>query len=137
VSHVVDRRAKRSSFAQDSLQLFNANPDDTVFSQQVRTSDALTPIDVGELFITNQRLRFLGRNNERRIEFADILAIEEQERQIWLTVPDGRRIVLALATDADLAYALLARLLRDAPFPAKSVRPERRLSLPKALGRRP
>lgn len=137
VSNVVDHRAERGSFAQDSLQIFNSDPHETVFSQQLTTSEALTPVDAGELFITNRRLRFRGRNTERRIEFGDILAIEQRDHQLWLTVPDGRRIVLTLARDTDLAFLLLTRLLRETPASRQPVRPERRIGIPKALSRRP
>jgi len=130
VTTTVDHRAERASFAEDSLKLFHSEPSDTVFSQQVTTSDAVTPVDTGELFITNQRLRFRGGNSERRVEFGDILAIEERERQLWLTVPDGRRIVLQLPRDADLALLLLSRLLREAPAASQPVHPEQRISIP-------
>jgi len=80
------------------------------------TEEVLKPIDTGQLYITNKRVIFLGRNRNTNVRLNRILDFTIYTDGIELVKDAGRNPVFQFDADIDIAALVLNRLLADDPL---------------------
>jgi len=73
------------------------------------TSDALAEIDRGEVWLTNQRLIFMGAHKNTTIKYASVLSIVPYSDGIGVQKDSGKSPIL-LCEDADIVARVFTRL---------------------------
>ena len=76
------------------------------------TSESLTLIDQGKLYVTNKRVIFMGQKRNTNIKYAAILSIEPYSDAVCIEKDSGKSPYL-MCSDADILARLLVRLNHD------------------------
>ncbi len=85
----------------------------TVAPQRI-TSEELTSIDYGTLYLTNKRVIFMGSKRNFTIRMERILGFTPYGDGVEIEKDAGRNPVLKIDGDADIFCLMLSRLLKDA-----------------------
>lgn len=80
---------------------------------QRETKDVLTKIDTGDVYITNKRVLFIGKNRTYNIRLNKILDIELFSDGVKIIKDAGRNIFLGYRDEIELFALVLARVIKD------------------------
>ncbi|PIO48174.1 MAG: hypothetical protein CMR00_06115 [[Chlorobium] sp. 445] len=85
----------------------------TIAPQRI-TSEELTYIDSGNLYLTDKRVIFMGSKRNFTIRMAQILAFTPYSDGIEIEKDAGRNPILKINNDNDICCLMFSRLLREA-----------------------
>lgn len=77
------------------------------------TSEVLTPVDSGRLYVTDKRIILLGERQTKTIRLNKIVSFTPYKDGVELFKETGKSIIIKINTDMELFNLLLSRLLRD------------------------
>lgn len=77
------------------------------------SSEQIQLIDTGEVFITNKRIIFIGRNKNINIPLNKILSLEPYRDGVGIIKATGRSPIITVSDDADILVTLLSRVIND------------------------
>ena len=77
------------------------------------TSEVLTPIDSGRLYVTDKRVILRGEHKTSTARLNKIVSFKPYTDGVELFKESGKSILIKIDTDMELFNLLLSRLLRD------------------------
>lgn len=83
------------------------------YAVQRSSSDVLTKVDSGVVYLTNKRVIFVGQLKNQAIRLDKVLDITPYSDGVGLEKDSGKSPILGLAADVDVFVAVLSRLIQD------------------------
>jgi Chloroplast envelope transporter len=77
------------------------------------TSEELTLIDSGIIYITNKRIIFVGSNKSANIQLSKILSVSPYSDGVGIEKDSGKSPVIRVSNNADIMALILGRVIND------------------------